>query len=205
MTKAAISKSSTNNSLTLSKQKLSAALAVQAIMATLDKKVQYRTEVARCKAYVLLSTAAQPASLYTDTEAFQATRNITSGGTHHHPRHDRRWDATCKGQPEDMDHSPVRGLSHTGRQIKRASRANAHIRFSTWLTMVSQTKSWHRLGSINSLWSPSASGAEEWHRWLRQWHRRSHKLIMITRMSMTSFRGTVWVYRHLEKPHSTIF
>jgi len=140
MTKAAIGKSSTNDSLTLSKQKLLAAVAVQATMETLDENVQYRTEVARCNAYVLLSTAAQPASLYKDTEAFQATRNITSGGTHHHPRHDRRCDATCKGQPEDADHSPVRGLFHTGGQIKRASRANARIRFSPWLTMVSQTK-----------------------------------------------------------------
>jgi hypothetical protein len=76
-----------------------------------------------------------------DTEAFQGTRNITSGGTHHHPHHDRRCDATCKGQPEDADHSPVLGLSPTGRQIRRASRANAGVRFSTWLTMVSQTQS----------------------------------------------------------------
>jgi hypothetical protein len=102
---------------------------------------KYQTEMARCNAYGLLSTVAQPASLYKDTEASQVTRNITSGGTHHHPHHDRRCDATCKGQPEDADHSPVRGLSPTGRQIRRASRANAGVRSSTWLTMVSQTKS----------------------------------------------------------------
>jgi hypothetical protein len=75
------------------------------------------------------------------TEASQVTWNITSGGTNHHPCHDRRCDATCKGQPEDADHSPVHGLSRTGRQIRRGSRANAGVRFSTWLTMVSQTKS----------------------------------------------------------------
>jgi hypothetical protein len=32
-----------------------------------------------------------------DTEASQVTRDITSGGTHHHPRHDRRCDAIYKG------------------------------------------------------------------------------------------------------------
>ena len=104
-------------------------------------EVQYRTERARCNAYGLLSTVAQPASLYKDTEASQVTRNITSGGTHHHPRHARRCDATCKGQPEDAEHSPVLGQSRTGRQIRRASRANVGVRFSTWLTIVSQTKS----------------------------------------------------------------
>jgi len=137
------------------------------------------------------------------TSIFMAPRLLKrlwiSGGTHHHPRHDRRCDATCKGQPEDADYSPVRGLSRTGRQIRHASRANAGVRFSTCVTMVSQTKSWHRLGSINSLRSPSASGAEEWHRWLRRWHRRSWK------PKMTSFWGAVRVYRHLEQPHSTIF
>jgi len=135
----------------------------------------------------------------------KATRDISLGGTHHHPRH---WtDEWCNIQriPEDADHSPVLGLSCTGRQIRRASHANACIRFNTWLTMVPQTKSWHRLGSIDSLWLPSASGAEEWHRWLRQWHRRSHKLKLITIRSMTSFWGAVQVYRHSEQPHSTIF
>ena len=107
-------------------------------MATLDEIYKYKTEMARCNAYGLISTAAQPESH--DTEAFQATRDITSGGTHHHPRHDRRCDATCEGQPEDVDHSPVHGLSRTGRQIRRASRANAGVRFSTWLTMVSKNK-----------------------------------------------------------------
>ena len=77
-----------------------------------------------------------------DTEAAQATRDITSGGTHHHPRPERRSDATCKGQSEeDADLSPVLGLSPTGRQIRRASRANAGVRFSTWLTIVPPTKS----------------------------------------------------------------
>ena len=66
---------------------------------------------------------------------------ISSGSIHHHPCYDRRCDATCKGQPEDAGHSPVLGLSRTGRQIRRASRANAGVRSSTWLTMVSQTKS----------------------------------------------------------------
>jgi hypothetical protein len=69
------------------------------------------------------------------------TRNITSGGTHLHHPHDRMCDATCKAQLEDADHSPVCVVSRTGRQIRRASRANAGVQFSTWLTMVSQTKS----------------------------------------------------------------
>jgi len=103
-----------------------------------------------------------------DPEASHVTRDITSGGTHHHPRHDWRCDATCKGQPEDVDHSPVCGLFRTGGQIRRPSRATAGVQFSTWDTMVSETTSWHRLGSINSLRSPSESGAEEWHRWLWQ-------------------------------------
>jgi len=58
-----------------------------------------------------------------------------SGGTHCHPRHDRRCNAMCKGQPEDVDHSPVLRLSRTGRQISGASRANARVRLSTRLTM----------------------------------------------------------------------
>jgi len=95
------------------------------------------------------------------TEASQVTWDITSGGTHYHPRRDRRCDVTCKGKLEDADHSPVRALSRTGRQIRRASRANAGVRFSIWLTIVSQTKSWHQLGSIDSLQSPSACEAEE--------------------------------------------
>ena len=122
---------------------------------------------------------------FLDTEPSQVTRNITSGGTHHNPHHERRCDARCKGHLEEGDYSPVRGLSRTGRQIRRASRVDAGVRFSTWVTMVSQTKSWHRLGSINSLRSPSASGAEEWHRWLPQWHHRSRK------PKMTSFWGAV--------------
>jgi len=43
--------------------------------------------------------------------------------------------------PEDADHCLVLGLSRTGIQMSRASRANACIRFSMWLTMVPQTKS----------------------------------------------------------------
>jgi hypothetical protein len=46
----------------------------------------------------------------------------TSGGTHHHPSHDWRYDVTCKGQLEDMDHSPVLGLSCTGRQMAGQTR-----------------------------------------------------------------------------------
>jgi len=71
-----------------------------------------------------------------DTDAFQATWNITTGGTHHNPCHDWRCDATCKGQLEDADHSPVLGLSHTGRQMRHASHANVGVRFSTWHTLI---------------------------------------------------------------------
>jgi hypothetical protein len=48
------------------------------------------------------------------TEASLATRDITSGGTHHLPR--PRWmgDATCTGQLEYADHGSVLGLSRTG-------------------------------------------------------------------------------------------
>jgi len=59
----AIDKSSANDPLTLVKHKLLAALAPQAIMPTLDEKVQYRTAGARCNAYALLSTAMQQESL----------------------------------------------------------------------------------------------------------------------------------------------
>jgi len=96
------------------------------------------------------------------TKASQATRDIASGGTHHHPRHERRSNATCKGQPEeDMDHSPVLCLSCTGRKLWCSSHDITGVGNSTWLTMVPQTKSRHWLGSIDSLQSPSASGAEE--------------------------------------------
>jgi len=165
-------------------------LAAQAIMATLDEnatsisiwqtlftKYKYQTEEARCNAYRLLSTAAQRVSLW--PEASQVTRDITSGGIHHHPRHDWRCDGTCKGQPEDVAHCPIFGLSRTWGQIRRASHAIAGVQFSTWLTMVSQTKSWHRLGSSDSLRSLGASGAEEWHRWLQQLHRRFQRPKMI--------------------------
>ena len=150
-----------------------------------------------------------------------------SGGTHHHPRHDWRCDATCKGQPEHTDHSPVLRLSRNGGQIRRASRADAGAQFTTWLTVVSQRTSWHRLGSIDSLRSPGACGAEEmtpmttvvaskvsetqmttfWgavgvfshSEQCHLWHRRSQ------RPKMKSFWGAVWGYSHSEQPHSTIF
>jgi len=135
----------------------------------------------------------------------KATRHITSGGTHHHCRHWMEEWCNMQRTPEDAEHSPVLGLSRTGRQIRCTSHANACIRFRMWLTMVPQTKFWNRLGKIESPRSPSASGAEEWHRWLRQWHRRSHKLKTMTIMSITSVCGAVRVYRHLEQPHLTIF
>ena len=65
-----------------------------------------------------------------DTEASQKNRNITSAGPHHYPRNDQWCDATCKGQPEDADHSQVLGQSHTGRQIRCASRANTAVQSS---------------------------------------------------------------------------
>jgi hypothetical protein len=76
-----------------------------------------------------------------DPKTLEATRNITSGGTHHHPRHDWRCDATCSAQPEDVDHSPARGQSRTGRQIRYASHSNTGIQFSTLLTIVSHSTS----------------------------------------------------------------
>jgi len=82
-------------------------------------------------------------------------------GTHHYPCHDWRCYATCKWQPEAADRKPVLGLSPTGRQIRCASRANAGVWSFTSRTMVSQTKSWHKLVSIDSVESPRASGAEE--------------------------------------------
>jgi len=36
------------------------------------------------------------------TEASEATRDITSGGRHHYPRHERRSDATFKGHRKKM-------------------------------------------------------------------------------------------------------
>jgi len=96
-----------------------------------------------------------------DTEAFQATWNSTSGRTNHHTPHGWRSGATCEGQPEDADHSAVLGPTHTSRQIRYTRHANAGVQSSTWVTMVPQTQSWHRLGSIDSLQPPSVCGAEE--------------------------------------------
>jgi len=130
--------------------------------ANIGHEVLYRTEVARCNAYRLLSTASQPASLW--------HRGFSSDSGYHIRRHSSPpspWpEVWCnmQGTMEDADHSLVLGLSRTGIQISRASHANAFIQFSTWLTMVPQTKSWYWLGSIDSLRSPSASGAEVWHR-----------------------------------------
>jgi len=81
------------------------------------------------------------------TKASQGTCDITWGGIYRHPLPKGRGDATCKGQPEDADHSPVFGLSCTGRWIRRASRANACIQSSTWIPMDPNKKSWHRLRS----------------------------------------------------------
>jgi len=94
-----------------------------------------------------------------DTEAFQATRNITSGGPHHRPRQECMSDATCNAQPENVDHSAVLGWSRTGRQISCAHHANASVQSSTWLTMVPQTKSCHPMSSIDSIQWLNASGA----------------------------------------------
>jgi len=55
--KAAIDKSSVNDLSTLSKKRNFGSAGSNV------HEVQYRTEVARCNAYGLLSTAAQPASL----------------------------------------------------------------------------------------------------------------------------------------------
>jgi hypothetical protein len=92
MTKAATDKSSANDFSTLSKQKL---LAAQALMATLDENI--RRDATRTGSYRLRRNR----HLY-DTEASQATRDITSGGTHHHPWHEWRSDATCKGHRKKM-------------------------------------------------------------------------------------------------------
>jgi len=83
------------------------------------------------------------------TEASQATRDITWGCTHHHLWSKWRSDATCEGEPEDVDHSPVCGLSCTGWWIGRASHANARIRSSSWITIVPKKESGHRLGSLS--------------------------------------------------------
>jgi hypothetical protein len=69
------------------------------------------------------------------------TPDVTSGGTHHHHRHEWRSDTTFNGQLEDADHSPAFGLSPTDSQIRRASRANRGVQLSTWLTMVPHTNS----------------------------------------------------------------
>jgi len=96
------------------------------------------------------------------TETSQATRDITWGGTHHHPQPTLRSDVSCKGQPEDASHSPVIGLSRTSKWIRHTSRTDVHVRSSTWLTLVSQKKSnidWaHR--QLPALRSLSASGVK---------------------------------------------
>jgi len=65
-------------------------LAAQALMATLDENI--RRDAMLMGSYRLRCNQ----HLY-DTEAAQATRNITSGGTHHYSRHERRSDAIYKG------------------------------------------------------------------------------------------------------------
>ena len=50
-----------------------------------------------------------------------------------------------------------------------------------------QTGQW--LGSIDSLRSPSASGAEESHPWLRQWHQRFQKPTMIAARQASGARS----------------
>jgi len=83
----AICKSSANELSALSQQKPK--LAAQALMATLDEDLQ--RDATRMGSYQLRRNQ----HLY-DTEASQATRDITSGGTHHYCRHEPRSDATFK-------------------------------------------------------------------------------------------------------------
>jgi len=70
------------------------------------------------------------------TKASQATQDNTSGSVHHHPRSIRRSDTTWKWQPDDVDHSRVFRGCQNGWWIRRACRANACVRASTWITMV---------------------------------------------------------------------
>jgi len=109
----------------------------------------------------------------------KATRDVTSGGRHHYPRDERRSDATCKGHRKTritvqyLDYlAPV----HKSVVPVMPMRAYNLVRDLPWF----HKQTWHRLDSIDTLQSPNASGAEEWHRWLRQWHRRFQKPKMIT-------------------------
>jgi len=113
-------------------------LAVPALLATLEENIQIPDRNGEMQhVWALIDCGASNICM---TQRLLKRLGI-SGGTHHNPRHDRRCDATCKGKPEDADHSAVLGLSRTGRQIRRASRTNAGRRSSTWLTMGSQTTS----------------------------------------------------------------
>jgi len=61
---------------------------------------------------------------------------------------------------EDVDYSPVLGLSHAGRQIGGATCAHEGVQSSTSHTIVPDTQSWHQLDSTECLQSQGAIGPE---------------------------------------------
>jgi len=70
-------------------------LAARALMATLDKNIQIPGKNGEMQCVpALIDCGATSIHM---TPRLQVTRDITSGGTNHHPCHDQRCDATCKG------------------------------------------------------------------------------------------------------------
>jgi hypothetical protein len=96
-----------------------------------------------------------------DTEASHATRDITSGRTQYHPQHARRTDATCKGHRRTtritVQYLDYLVLVYHSDVLVVPMRACDLVHGLPWF----HKHSWHRLGSIDSLRSPTASGAEE--------------------------------------------
>ena len=164
MTKAVTDKSSTNKLLTVSQQKTIPGAGTNGdsgwqrsvnIYTALKHRLRHtwftndrhKTEMERCNAYWLLSTTAQPESLWhrdiSSDSGCQIWRHTSSSSawTEEWFNVQSTTDATCKGQPEeDAEHSPVLGRYSTGRQTRHASHANTCILLCMWLTMIPQTK-----------------------------------------------------------------
>jgi len=200
MTKAAIDKSSANDHSTLSKPKTIGGAGTNGDSGRKYTNTRQKWRDATRTGYCRLR---RNNHLY-DTEVSEATWDITSGGRHHHPRHERRSDATFKehrektritvqylDDPAPVDKSDVLVMPMRGYDL---------VRGLPWFNKQNLDIDWARLTSLRS---PSASGVEEM---------TPMTTAVASKVSeaendnvKTSFWGAVLVYWHLEQPHSTIF
>jgi len=132
-----------------------------------------------------------------DTEASEVTRDITSGGTHHHPRHERRSDVTCQENRKKtlITVQYLDYLAPVNKSVVLAvpTRAYDSVHGSTWF----QNKI---LTSTGLDWLPCDHRVRlEWRKWhqsLRQWHWRSQKPKMITSRTAAGARSgytDIWI------------